>query len=425
MKERNLEVSVTPDYNEEIWRPVPGFRNVEASSHGRARRVLNDGTVKVIKPNPVSTSVGTYLMVNVFDLQGDIRWRSCHQLTCLAFNGPPPEDGKVYEVNHKDGDKHNNRYTNLEWMTRSENCLHAIESGLRKDNIPITANNVKTGEVQEFYSILDMSRKWDLPRHQLNSIILKSREKPYKGEWVITVDKSRFGGVKRVNSNECAAYDYVNRRWILAPSARALGHATGINNFTIGMRIKEGSDTIVAGYLFRDANFNRYSPIPECSVEEATRQREKYFTKPAVEKGKGCWVKDYVTGEVTFYGKRKDAAEAHGLSLQLIHDSIKLEQEAGIKLHSAKAFKDEQDERLFPEFNEIQVELSKRGLKSFVKVFDVIDTERGVTKRLYGIGELAQLVGYGGTSKMGLQDVQSFMSARSLTERYKVHVLSN
>lgn len=36
------------------------------------------------------------------------------------------------EVNHKDGDKHNPKISNLEWMTKSENTQHALDNGLQK-----------------------------------------------------------------------------------------------------------------------------------------------------------------------------------------------------------------------------------------------------------------------------------------------------
>jgi hypothetical protein len=48
-----------------------------------------------------------------------------HRLVMAAF---APIDGwESMEVNHKDGDKSNNRIENLEWVTSKENTLHAIE----------------------------------------------------------------------------------------------------------------------------------------------------------------------------------------------------------------------------------------------------------------------------------------------------------
>lgn len=52
-----------------------------------------------------------------------------HDLVAEAFIGECPE-GK--EVNHKNGIKTDNTYTNLEYVTHPENILHAWRSGLRK-----------------------------------------------------------------------------------------------------------------------------------------------------------------------------------------------------------------------------------------------------------------------------------------------------
>lgn len=49
-----------------------------------------------------------------------------HRLIAEAWIGSIPKD---HEVNHIDGNKKNNKVTNLEIVTRSENIQHAFESG--------------------------------------------------------------------------------------------------------------------------------------------------------------------------------------------------------------------------------------------------------------------------------------------------------
>lgn len=56
------------------------------------------------------------------------RSRAVHRLVALAFL-PNPDSLPV--VNHKDGNKHNNAVTNLEWATHSANSKHAHDTGLR------------------------------------------------------------------------------------------------------------------------------------------------------------------------------------------------------------------------------------------------------------------------------------------------------
>lgn len=116
---------------QEIWRPIPGWEGIyEVSDHGRIR-------VDPDCPNKCLRKAGM-IMKQTINASGYARIAlsrnrkykhlMVHRLVALAFNGPPePPD---LTTNHKNGIKLDNRPENLEYMTRGENCLHALETGL-------------------------------------------------------------------------------------------------------------------------------------------------------------------------------------------------------------------------------------------------------------------------------------------------------
>lgn len=57
--------------------------------------------------------------------------RTRHLLHRLVAEHFLEKKGGDMVVNHKDGNKKNNHYMNLEWVSRSENEKHAYRSGLR------------------------------------------------------------------------------------------------------------------------------------------------------------------------------------------------------------------------------------------------------------------------------------------------------
>lgn len=115
---------------EELWLPITGCEYHEVSSFGRVRRTTqykarNHRTMLPGLLYIFSNNCG-YLQVM---LPGK---RKCfvHRLLAFAFveNSRP---GVAKEVNHLDRNKRNNKSTNLQWCTRSENQKHAYDTSLR------------------------------------------------------------------------------------------------------------------------------------------------------------------------------------------------------------------------------------------------------------------------------------------------------
>lgn len=112
----------------EIWKPVPSYPGVLASSEGRVvlpprHAPLPNGGYRLYDPAP---SVGqdrkakvsaSHVYKGTFNpFYGNIK---IHQAVCEAFHGSRPFLGAV--VIHIDEDARNNRPENLKWGTQKEN----------------------------------------------------------------------------------------------------------------------------------------------------------------------------------------------------------------------------------------------------------------------------------------------------------------
>lgn len=122
---------ILSDLDEEEWLPIPSFEELYlASSYGRIKalekthlfgHILKE---KILKQN----FRGEYL--SIYRYKDGVGYLSnVHVIIATTFH---KREKHHTCVNHKDGDKFNNRKDNLEWATQSENHLHAVESGLRK-----------------------------------------------------------------------------------------------------------------------------------------------------------------------------------------------------------------------------------------------------------------------------------------------------
>lgn len=108
---------------QEIWKFHPKFKGmVEFSNLGRVKSYYRYSKGKILVNRDISNLGYVRIKING-------KRYGLHRFIAELFV-PNPEHKT--EVNHRDGNKLNNRADNLEWVTRSENQKHAYKLGLQK-----------------------------------------------------------------------------------------------------------------------------------------------------------------------------------------------------------------------------------------------------------------------------------------------------
>ena len=143
----------------EEWKKIEGFPRYSVSNLGR---VKNNETGYILKPFKIGNKGNQYSAVDFYPKKS-VR---VHRLVALHFVENP--DNKP-EVNHKDGDHFNNKASNLEWVTGSENCWHAYNI-LNKKRLagaenPHAAKVVRVEDGKIFGSVSEAAKAVGLRSH--------------------------------------------------------------------------------------------------------------------------------------------------------------------------------------------------------------------------------------------------------------------
>lgn len=109
-------------FETEYWRDIPGHPNYQASDLGniRSKNYHNTGLPKNLNQSKASNG---YMRVSL-PCGGKPRGVGVHRLVASAWI---PNPSAKSQVNHKNGDKEDNRVENLEWVSPKENSRHAAD----------------------------------------------------------------------------------------------------------------------------------------------------------------------------------------------------------------------------------------------------------------------------------------------------------
>jgi hypothetical protein len=130
---------------EEEWIliPIPGNDIYEASNLAQIRNKIT----KLILKKYIRTD--GYEIIGLWT-QKKQKMHLVHRLVALAFILNP---NNFPQVNHKDRNKVNNRVENLEWVTRSMNMKHCVETGRNRYKRAVRQRDLEGNEVAVFDSL--------------------------------------------------------------------------------------------------------------------------------------------------------------------------------------------------------------------------------------------------------------------------------
>lgn len=160
----------------EIWKTIEDYPNYQVSNMGRVKSLernvvkgkgglykIEEKILKSIKKRD------GYLMVN---LSKEGKQKTCliHRLVASTFLDNP---NNLFEVNHIDEDKTNNRADNLEWCSREYNCNYGTRN--KRISIPILQLSLDGKLIRKWNSAREVERELNIAHNQITACCKKRK----------------------------------------------------------------------------------------------------------------------------------------------------------------------------------------------------------------------------------------------------------
>lgn len=290
---------------------VPGLELLSVSEDGE---VVYSESKEILEQR----MSGDYKCVNVLGESWHV-----HRMMALALLPKPDLPVEELDVNHKDTNKLNNVKDNLEWATRSQNCVHALENGLWTTAIPVLVKDLRTDEVTEYYGLNECAREFNV-NPALIHIYLKDSSKIRKffyvfirkgQEWPnLTKDDilTQTKGTQKVivglhlETNTVCSFSTIGKA----------AEVIAVKPDTLRTHIERYGDKPYHGFSFRYAN--SYDEILEGLLS-----RDKNTFRPSCRrKPVPIIVKDTETGTITEWTSTEEFAKSVGAKWNTVRTAI-------------------------------------------------------------------------------------------------------
>lgn len=185
------------DMPEEEWRDILGFEGLyQVSSYGNVKTIKKDGVEMSQQENR-----NGYMTVHLRD-KGVERRAMVHRLVAEAFI---PNPNELRDVNHKNGDKSDNRLENLEWASHSDNMTHSFRE-LGKNVRHIVQLDLDNNFIERWNSIAEASEATGICRTNIGECCRGNRKHAKGYKWKYEEDYEGPKGVKSIYSTGATVY---------------------------------------------------------------------------------------------------------------------------------------------------------------------------------------------------------------------------
>jgi hypothetical protein len=330
----------------EIWKdcPITFNKQYQISNLGNIR--FYDNKTKTFITKHQSKDENGYMFINITLSNGKYSAIFVHRLVAITFISIPLnleqnttyrfKDNVPYIVNHKDGNKQNNYYKNLEWCDTKHNIKHSIDNNLRNSNFRVIVYDSELKENFLFNSANSLANFLNIHHKEIRTIVSSFNDKLFRNRYIFKLLDIR-NSTSKTGQHRCKniiCKDYITGKIFIFESIAKASEFTQIKYKVIQTRCYRNEQNNnnftddIYGYEFlflhTGSKINKPNFI-SIEINKAKENREKYFQKLYTDNDLNkSKIETYntITNEIILYNSINEACVKNNINRGSLHTYI-------------------------------------------------------------------------------------------------------